>query len=56
MEADAFGFIDRAHLTAGHSDVRALCGDLAEPLIGDLPVRAAIEVLQDDIHANDAKP
>lgn len=51
-----FGFFDRAHLTAGQRDVGALCGDLGEALVGDLPIGAALEVQQGDIHGSDAKP
>jgi len=50
VEPDPLGFINRVHLTTGHSDASASAAISADAPVGDLPVRATIEVQQGDVH------
>jgi hypothetical protein len=51
VEPDPFGLLERVDKVPGHGDVGAFGRERGESLIRHLPVGAALEVQQLDVHA-----
>ena len=49
-EPHALSFLDRVDQVSRHGDLRELLNEFGDVLIGNLPVGAALEVLQRDFH------
>lgn len=50
-KSDTFGFFDRVYDVSGHDHPGVSFNESREPLVGQFPIGAAVEVLQSDVHA-----